>query len=192
MKNIVMMVAMDIEKPDTFTPKENLELIVSGYGPKRALLAVQQLLSRRRPDFLVFTGFCAFVDPSLKNGQIIVADSYLSEQGEEIIAPPDPQLLTQLKGRVPFIVRKFQSFSNMVFQSDIVSPGVTAVDMETYYFALGAISQRIPFITAKVTCDYIPEDKKAYDDQYKETIQIWPTAKPTLNLLCQNILEILR
>ncbi|MFA5188812.1 MAG: hypothetical protein WC460_05620 [Patescibacteria group bacterium] len=183
MKSIVLMVAMDIEIPDSYQKNQG-KLIVSGFGPQNASQAMRKLLSQSRPDFIVFTGFCAFVDDNLKTGDIIVANGYKSEFGEEIISKPEPQILKKLEKKIYFTQGKFQSFSHFVEERKIVAPDITAVDMETFDWAREATFSKIPFITVKVCCDLIPPREN-------EVYPIFPRAKPFLNLVWQELVKLI-
>lgn len=68
--------------------------VQSGMGPARARQATQALLDGHTPKWVISAGFSGALDPGLKVGDIVVANSIVDEQGRalsiDMNMPPNP------------------------------------------------------------------------------------------------------
>ena len=173
MKKIGLITALEIEVPDQlkytyskeiqkFKNKENeVAVIVSGVGQKKAIAATKKLCSEYKPDIIFFIGFCGGVKKGCKPCDLFLADSICYNDSELKIDEKSLDFVKQKlsKNRFKIIIGKFQTFDDVVVSKKGLAEGVVAVEMESYAALKEANKYKTPMILLRSVSDIIPEKK---------------------------------
>ncbi|HVX63249.1 MAG TPA: hypothetical protein VHC19_21690 [Pirellulales bacterium] len=143
----------------------NVVLIEAGVGPLAAARGTQALLAGHRPAWVVSAGFSGALDPKLKRGDIIMADSITDGQGHRLsidfkisqeAAAATPGLHVGRLLTVDQIVRLPEEKRALGQQHEAL-----AVDMESW--AVGEVCRQAKtrFMAVRIVSDAIDEELPA-------------------------------
>ncbi len=130
-------------------------LVANGWGSARATAAFDVAFTERRPAACVSTGFCGALDPSLKAGDIFIAQSV-----------EDSNRSSSYEARLPgycgpAAYGKLVTLDHVAQTAEqkrlLFEQGWQAVDMEALGVAARAYSSGIPFFCVRVVTDLATE-----------------------------------
>jgi nucleoside phosphorylase len=146
---IAVVCALEVERralADLARP--GVEIHVSGIGPDRAA-GLAEHLTHRPLRAMIATGFCGAISPSLRAGEVVVADRVVHENtGEEFRA--DEVLLAAADGRRGTLVT-----ANGIARTpaDRAALNGLAVDLESAALARAAAAAGVPFLAVRAVSD---------------------------------------
>jgi adenosylhomocysteine nucleosidase len=136
-------------------------VVESGPGVENAAVATQAMLDVHRPAWVVSAGFAGALDPSLRRGDLVVAESIVDSRGGSWAANPAhlPDWLPGVGGlRLGRLV---------TVDAPVRSPGdkralgaqhaALAVDMESLAVAELCRSRDVPVLAVRVICDAVED-----------------------------------
>lgn len=128
--------------------RPGVELHVSGMGADRAA-ELGEHLTRRPLRAMIATGFCGAISPSLRAGEIVVAERVLHENTGDAFAA-DEVMLAAASGRRGTLVS-----ANGVARTPADRAALTglAVDLESAALARAATTAGVPFIAIRAVSD---------------------------------------
>jgi adenosylhomocysteine nucleosidase len=144
-------------------------LAMTGDGRTRAERGVSFLLGEFPVSLLVGAGAAGALDPSLRAGEIVVAERLVDEEGEA--PPPDGPLLARAValGARPatFVTVARPITSSREKRETAVRFGIpdssgAVVDMESAAWARASASRGIPFLALRAVSDSFEEDLPAF------------------------------
>lgn len=139
---------------------------VGGVGRKRCTQATQELLEAGA-QWILSAGFAAALDPSIRVGDIIVADRVLSNEDNEEAIACDQRLVRTIppSGKFGFVIRH----GSLVSWNSVVcaaaeknqihrTTGAAALDMESYAAAQVCARAKVPFAAVRSISDTANEN----------------------------------
>lgn len=140
-------------------------LVASGDGAARASASVSFLLRESPVSFLVGAGAAGALDPSLRTGEIVVADRILDEKGDG--PRPDETLVARARslGAIPatFVQAARPICSSkekeiLAVRLRLAGGAPAVVDMESSEWARAAALHGVPFLLLRAVSDTFEED----------------------------------
>ena len=139
--------------------KIRIAVVESGLGPSRAERATVALLDAHQPKWIVSTGFCGALIPSLKIGEIVVANEVTNLQGDtlkiDVGMTTDPSRGLAV-GRTLTVEKMVRKISEK--QAFAEKTGAIAVDMETYAIASLCRERKERFLAVRAVSDDLSAD----------------------------------
>ena len=142
-----------------FYGKIRIAIVESGLGPTRAERATVALLDAHQPRWIVSTGFCGALIPSLQIGQIVVANEVTNIQGDSLkidvgtTTDPSRGLSVGRTLTVEKMVRKIAEKQELAEKTNAI-----AVDMETYAIASLCRERKERFLAVRAVSDDLSAD----------------------------------
>ncbi len=144
-----------------------VEFHLVGIGPKRAGASMAAALSngKRRPQGVLMLGVAGAVEPGMETGEMILADSYVLDSGDEAARniAPDPAML-EVAGAAAATARMPVNRGNSLTVNHLIAEGwerqqlrekygVASVNMEDHAVAAAARDVGTPFLSVRVILD---------------------------------------
>jgi adenosylhomocysteine nucleosidase len=142
-----------------FYGKIRIAIVESGLGPSLAERATAALLDAHQPQWIVSTGFCGGLNPSLQIGQIVVANEIMNLQGDclkidvGMTSDPSRGLYVGRTLTVDKMVRKINEKKLLAEQTQAI-----AVDMESYAIASLCRARKERFLAVRAVSDDLSAD----------------------------------
>ena len=133
-------------------------VVESGPGATRAERATHALLDGHSPKWVISVGFCGGLQPNMRCGDLIVANSVSNASGESLVinlrmpADPDHGLFVGTLLTVDQIVRTVEEK-----QSWGERTGAIGVDLESYAVATVCRDRKVPFMAIRTVSDPLEE-----------------------------------
>jgi adenosylhomocysteine nucleosidase len=137
--------------------------VANGPGPRLAREAVRLGLDAGRPDFLLSTGYCGALEPSLKAGDIFIATEV--HAGEEIFAALRPSA-PHPQARGPIFSSDRVVLDSVEKARLFIAFGHYAVDMEAGEVARAAGD--LPFLCIRAVSDSFHEPMPLDFNRYRD------------------------
>ena len=139
--------------------KIRIAVVESGLGPSRAERATLALLDAHQPKWIVSTGFCGALIPSLKIGEIVVANDVTNLQGDSLkidVGMTTDSARGLAVGRTLTVDRMVRKITEK--QALAETTGAIAVDMETYAIASLCREKKERFLAVRSVSDDLSAD----------------------------------
>lgn len=141
-------------------------LVKTGTGRKNAAAAARKICSVTQPDLVIIAGAAGALDPCLGLGAIVVVESILRENNEEIFCPGAcaRQTLELLRaaGMQACVARccQVRTFMHRAAEKRILHEKTLAhvVDMESAAFGCEFQRARVPFVNVRIISDTAGRD----------------------------------
>lgn len=137
-------------------------IVESGMGTARAARATQALLDAHTPRWVISTGFCGALVHEMKVGQIVVANSITTMNGDELsvdIGMASDVARGLYVGRtvtVDHIIRRISEKHDLAEKTKAIS-----VDMETFAIASVCHERKTRFVAVRAVSDDMSADLPA-------------------------------
>ena len=148
-------------------PGVPVEFHFVGVGPRRAGAEMTGILrkAKRRPEAVLMLGVAGAVSPGMASGDLILADTYALDAGEDTAndIAPDPGMLeaaeaTAAELRMPVSRAGSLTVDHLIVESSERQQlrdryGVDSVNMEDHAVAVAAGRAGVPFLSVRVILD---------------------------------------
>ena len=193
--------------------KHELILVQSGIGKVNAAVVSTLLIEKFECDCLLFSGVAGGIDPGIRIGEIIIADSLIQydygklKNGEILSFRPgripigkannkleyylDPKIKTKIKASIPNIRMGKILTGDLFLQCEETQKelfrkyGAQAIDMEGAAIAQVAEQFRIPAVVVRCLSDLVCADNHKHSSKFlnKAAKRSSDTAQKILNIL---------
>ncbi len=149
-----------IEKAFARARRDAPGLACSGPGPERAGAAAERLIAEGAEELVSF-GLCAGLDPALRPGDLMLAETVIVDDGRALASAAAPRarlraraLTAGLRVAAGALIGQAQPLASAAQKRALfASSGARAVDMESHGVALAAEAAGLPFLVVRAVAD---------------------------------------